>query len=353
MCCAQVADICKELVSNEYAARVEFFVIRALVTGGTGFIGSHLVDALLSREVKVRCLVRSKQNLRWLNGKDVELIEGDCIVNDTLDAAVRDMDMVFHAAGALWAARAGDFFLHNVQGTKNLLNACKRSCPGLRRFVQVSSQAAAGPSSAGKLRSESDPPDPITPYGASKLEAEKAVLAYKGYFPVVILRPCAVYGPRDTGFLAYFRVVRRGFLVEFGTGEDRTASLCHVSDVVRGMIDAADSQVASGSVYFLANSEPYSWREVERVLERLMGVEAKRLKVPAWILILLGTLGQVYGRITGKSVMLNRARVGELMARHWGCDASRARREFDFTPEINLNDGLLDVIRWYKKEQWL
>lgn len=328
-------------------------MIRALVTGGTGFIGSHLVDALLAKGVRVRCLVRSKQNLRWLNAEQVELIEGDCTVGGTLDAAVKDVDLVFHTAGALWAARESDFFLHNVQGTKNLLEACKRSCPGLSRFIQVSSQAAAGPSANDTLTSESDPPHPITPYGASKLAAEVAVSAYKDHFPVVILRPCAVYGPRDTGFLAYFRLVRRGFLVEFGAGNDRMASLCHVSDVVRGMIDAADSKVASGAVYFLADSEPYSWREVEGMLQRIMGIEAKRLTLPSWILVLLGTLGQGYGRITGKSVMLNRARVAEMMARQWGCDASRARREFDFTPEINLNDGLLDVIRWYKKEQWL
>lgn len=326
---------------------------RALVTGGSGFIGSHLVEALLSRGMEVRCLVRSQHNLRWLDGAEVELIEGDCTVHDTLDAAVKGVDLVFHAAGALWAPRESDFFLHNVRGTQNLLDACKRSCPGLRRFVQLSSQAAAGPSSGGMLKSETDPPEPITPYGASKLAAEKAVLAHQEHFPVVILRPCAVYGPRDTGFLAYFRVVQRGFLVEFGAGEGRTASLCHVSDVVRGVINAADSQVASGSVYFLANSEPYSWCEVENTLVRLLGVKAQRLKIPASMLILLGTLGQVYGRITGKSVMLNRARVAELMARHWGCDTSRARRDFDFTPEINLNDGLLDVIRWYKKEQWL
>lgn len=327
--------------------------MRVLVTGGTGFIGSHLVDALLSAELEVRCLVRSREKLRWLKGADVEVVEGDCTAGDTLDAAVKDVDLVFHAAGTLWAAREADYVRHNVQGTRNLLDACKRSCAGLRRFVYVSSQAASGPSTTGKLRSESDPAEPITPYGTSKLAAETAVLAYRAYFPVVIVRPCAVYGPRDTGFLAYLRVVQRGFLVEFGSVEERTASLCHVHDIVRGMIDAAHSQVASGSVYFLANAEPYSWHEVENMLQRVMGVEAKRLKIPGWILVLLGTLGQVYGRITGKSVMLNRARIAELMAQHWGCDASRARRELDFTPEINLNDGLLDVIRWYKKEQWL
>lgn len=326
---------------------------QALVTGGTGFIGSHLVDELLARGVRVRCLIRSRKNLRWLRGKDVDLVEGDCTAAETLDEAVKDIDVVYHLAGVLWAARESEFFQHNVQGTRNLLESCKRSRPQLKRFVQVSSQAAAGPSVASSLRSELDQPGPITPYGASKLQAECVALDYKEQFPVVILRPCAVYGPRDPGFLAYFRLVRRGFLVEFGGRENRTASLCHVSDIVRGIIVAADSKVASGSVYFLADSEPYSWREVENMLEEAIGVNAKRLMVPAWSLILLGTLGQVYGRVTGKFVKLNRARVAEMLARNWGCDISRAKRELNFAPEINLRSGIHDVIRWYKQEQWL
>ena len=326
---------------------------QALVTGGTGFIGSHLVEALLLQDVRVRCLVRSSSNLRWLDGIDVELVEGDCIAPDSLDEAVKDVDTVFHLAGTLWATRESEFFRHNVEGTQNLLEACKRTCPELHRFVQVSSQAAAGPSTPENLRSELDHPRPVTPYGASKLEAERVVLGYKERFPVVILRPCAVYGPRDTGFLTYFRLVRRGFLVEFGGRWEREASLCHVSDIVRGIMAAADRKVASGSVYFLADSEPYSWREVESMLEEAIGVNAKRLMIPAWILILLGTLGQVYGRVTGKFVKLNRARVAEMLARNWGCDVSRAKRDLNFAPEINLRSGLHDVVRWYKQEQWL
>ena len=201
-----------------------------------------------------------------------------------------------NTAGVMWASRESEFFAHNVEGTRNLLAACSAHTPALKRFVLVSSQAAAGPGPSARPRLESDEPAPITPYGASKLEAERVTSGYIKHFPVVIVRPCAVYGPRDTGFLDYFRVVRRGFLVEFGSGENRQVSLCHVSDVVAGLIRAADSQAASGSVYFLADSEPYPWREVESMIEQAMGISARRLVIPAGLLMLLGTLGQMYGR---------------------------------------------------------
>jgi len=325
----------------------------ALVTGGTGFIGSHLVDTLLSQGVEVRCLVRSRQNLRWLRNKDVDFIEGDCSVPDALHHAVQNVDYVYHAAGALWAASEKEYYRNNVAGTRNVIESCDRFCPGLQRFVLISSQAAAGPGIGGRPRVESDPPAPITAYGRSKLAAEQIISGYKDRISAVVVRPCAVYGPRDTGFLAYFRIVRRGFLLEFGRGEDRTVSMCHVDDIVTGIIGSAHSQVASGSVYFLADPEPYSWREVEIIIERIMGIRAKRLNIPAWLLAGLGAIGQGYGRATGKFVMLNKSRVAEMLARQWGCDIGRARSDLDFAPQTRLKDGLREVIQWYKKEQWL
>ena len=235
-----------------------------------------------------------------------------------------------------------------------MIEACVRARTAPKRFVLVSSQAAAGPGPGTSPRKESDPPAPITPYGRSKLEAERVVLEHKSRFSVVTVRPCAVYGPRDTAFLAYFRIVRRGILLEFGAGEDRIVSMCHVNDVVAGIQQAAYcGSAASGSVYFLADPEPYSWREVENIVVKAMGVRAKRFRVPPWLLKTLGTLGQGYGRATGKSVMLTRSRVAELTARQWGCDTGKATRELGFTPVIKLNDGLSEAVRWYKKEQWL
>ena len=119
------------------------------------------------------------------------------------------------------------------------------------------------------------------------------------------------------------------------------------------LMAAAHSPVASGSVYFLADREPYSWSAVEGMIQQSLGVTARRLLVPAWMLTAIASMAQAYGRVSGKSVMLNTGRVADLIERHWGCDAERARRDLNFAPQTNINDGLQDVIRWYKEQQWL
>ncbi len=324
--------------------------MKVLVTGGTGFVGSHLVEALVGVGHDVRCLVRNPTCLRWLAGSRAEIVEGDCTVPDSLPRAVAGVERVFHLAGATWAASAAEFHRHNADATRNLLVAA--AAAAVARFLLVSSQAAAGPAMTARPVSETDPARPITPYGDSKLAAERHAFRYRDRLAVTIVRPSAVYGPRDRAFLPYFRLVRRGFLVEFGPGE-RTVSLCHVSDLVRGLIQAADSQSASGSVYFVADSEPYPWRRVESEICAALGVDAKRVVVPEWLLRSGGALGQAYSAITRRGVLLNRARVAEIVAKRWACDTSRARRELGFTPNMTLHDGLRQAVRWYEQQQWI
>jgi nucleoside-diphosphate-sugar epimerase len=323
-----------------------------LVTGASGFIGSHLVEALLAQGRSVRCLVRDRRRLRWLQGLPVEIIEGDCARPDTLDVVAGGVERVFHVAGATWAATAAEFYRQNATGTLNLLQACAAAAPGLERFVLVSSQAASGPATAGRAVREHDPPRPISVYGESKLAAERYVRQFSARLPVTILRPSAVYGPRDRSFLGYFRLVRRGFLLEFGAGE-RHLSLCHVTDLVAGILRAADSQPASGSVYFVADSEPYSWREVEQVLCDTLGVDARRLTLPRWLLHALGALGQGVGAVSRVPVQLNRARAAELLERRWTCDTGLARRELGYASKTTLRAGLQQSVRWYEQQNWL
>jgi nucleoside-diphosphate-sugar epimerase len=203
--------------------------VTILVTGGTGFIGSHLVEALVGRGERVRCLVRTSRNLRWLEGLDVDIVEGDCTRAETLSPALQSVDRVIHAAGATFAPTRAAFFHHNAAATRNLVDACL-ACE-VEKLVMVSSQAAAGPGTRGRPAREGDPPNPLTVYGESKVAAERYCLDAANRLSVGILRPSAVYGPRDTAFLPYFRMAKRGILIEFGTGE-REISLCFVNDLI-------------------------------------------------------------------------------------------------------------------------
>ncbi len=323
-----------------------------LVTGASGFVGSHLVDGFLRAGHEVRCLLRSPARPGWLADKPVERVEGDCTRPATLAGAVRGVDCVVHAAGVTWSARRSKYFQVNAEGTHNLLTACAGHAPALTRFVHISSQAAAGPARGREALSELDIPRPITPYGESKLLAERHVTAFSRCFPCIILRPSAVYGPRDRNFLSYVRMVKRGFLLELGSGR-RTVSLCHVKDLVTCTLAAANSHVPSGSVYFVADADPYPWGDVERGICTALGVDPRRITVPAWSLRVMGAIGQLYGLVTDRPVRINTARAAELLEKRWICDVTKMTKELGCTSSTDLTRGLQQLVRWYQEQYWL
>lgn len=332
--------------------------MKALVTGASGFIGSHLVEQLVADGLQVRCLVRDPSRIRWLSGlmraRDaaaIELVTGDCTRPETLASAVAGVDRVYHVAGVSWARDSESFFRHNALGTENLLAACLTHAPELEKFIYISSLAATGPARSGPVL-ESDPLRPLGPYGASKVAAEYHVRRASHLLPTVILRPAAVYGPRDSGFVQYFRLVKRGFLVEFGAVR-RRVSMCHVADVVHAIVAAGNSQVGSGTVYFIADPDPYNWGEVESIVSQVLGVSAWRLRVPQWILHSAGGMAQRYSQVTGRPVKLSAARAAELAEPNWVCNVTRVQHELGFAPTTSLEKGLREAVLWYQQQKWL
>ncbi|MHC4490097.1 MAG: NAD-dependent epimerase/dehydratase family protein, partial [Planctomycetota bacterium] len=171
----------------------------ALVTGGHGFLGSHLVDLLLARGFRVRCLLRPERPASVFAGRAVDIARGDLRRSEGLAAAVRGVDLVFHVAGLVTARGPAEFRAVNVEGTRRIAAAVGRVNPGSRPFFYVSSQAAAGPSRDGRPVREDRPPQPLTHYGRSKLGGERALSEVLGGVAWSIVRPPAIYGPRDEG----------------------------------------------------------------------------------------------------------------------------------------------------------
>jgi len=325
---------------------------QVLVTGGTGFVGSHLVERLLRNGYAVTCLVRDLRQLRWLEGMEVQLVEGDCTRPESLAAAVKGVSLVFHCAGLTKATHARDYYLVNHLGTRNLLEACAHYNPGLEKFILVSSQAAAGPSPAGRPVNDSDKPQPVSDYGRSKLLGENEASGYKDRFPVVILRPTAVYGPRDVDVFELFRWAGRGLIIEI-TGAERYLNLCYVEDLTAALLLSAERRTESGSVYFVAENRSYSWSEFKKVLLSTGGVTARTIKLPYRAAYLFGLVSEIGSLFTKRPALANRQKVREAAQRYWLCDTARIENDLCFRAEYPLQKGLELTWKWYRKNKWL
>jgi dihydroflavonol-4-reductase len=323
---------------------------RVLVTGATGFIGSHLVDALLVKGYEVSALVRESSDLRWLKGKGANFIHGDLTGNEKLPS-LDGFDHIFHLGGATRALRQIDFFRINRDGTEKLIDtACK--IKGLKRFICLSSQTAAGPSPADRPQAEDDPPHPVSPYGESKLQAEKVVLLCRDRFHVTILRPCAIYGPRDTYMLELFKPISRGFLPSLGKGQ-MYFSFCYVEDLVQALVLSAQSDHDSGEVFFIADGERYSLDTFAGLVSSELGVRFRKIHIPIRAARFYATLADGWALVAGRPAAFSRNKCAEGIQQNWVCDISKAKTKLGFLPGFQLEAGLKLTLQWYKEKGWL
>jgi nucleoside-diphosphate-sugar epimerase len=327
-------------------------VKKILVTGGTGFIGSHLTELLLKKGYHISCLVRDSANLRWLSGLDIDVKTGDCLLPETLANAVKQASIVIHAAGLTKARRAREYYEVNHIGTKNILEACARHNPGIEKFILISSLAAAGPSADGNPVKDSDPPHPVSDYGRSKLFAEADTFAYKDTFPVLSLRPSAVYGPRDRDMYELFRWAARGVTLDI-LGKERFINFCYVGDLVNAICLAMERRTVSGSIYFVAEARPYSWTEFRKALLSAGDVKARTIKIPYTVAYLIGLVSEVGSLFTSKPALTNRQKVREASQKHWVCDLAKIEKELGFKAAYPLQQGLDITWRWYRDNNWL
>ena len=326
-----------------------------LVTGANGFLGSHLVESLLAAGMRVRCMVRRSRDQSFIRHLPVEWAYADVSSAAGLPAACRGVDSICHCAALTRAPNQETFFRVNTDGTTALARAALEAGAGLKRFLFVSSLAAAGPSLApDDVLDEWQPPHPITWYGKSKWAAEQALLNMCNGdqpLPVTIVRPAAVFGPRDRDFFANFRLIQRGLNLQLDS-ERRALSLIYVHDLVDLILLALQAPQALGQTYF-ASAWVHSHAELCCAIARALNHRAICLKLPRATLVPMSLWSRAQCRITGRPPLLNDQRVLDLKAPYWVCSAARAARELGFAPRYDLAGAVRETADWYREQGWL
>lgn len=316
-----------------------------LLTGATGFVGSHLAEALVARGARVRALVRESSEVGPLRRLGIETVSGSLRDETSLRRAVAGAHTVFHLAAATRALDPSTFHAINAEGTAHLVAAMEAG-GGDQRLVYLSSMAAVGPSRGDPVRPD-DAPHPLTAYGRSKLAGEAAIR--RSGLGAAILRAPAVYGPGDRDLLPFFRLANRGVLPVAGPA-GRRVQMVHVADLVAGLLAAGDG--AAAGTYHVAEPEGYAWKDVLGLLAGAVGRTGVFVPVPGPVVKLMAAVSEGVARVTRRPVIFDRDKAKEMLA-EWLCDTASARRELEFEAAVPLAEGLQGTADWYRATGWL
>jgi dihydroflavonol-4-reductase len=324
--------------------------VKTFVTGATGFVGSHVAQALAARGDTVLALARRPEQHAALRALGVTPVGGSLDNERSLLGPLEGVEVVYHAAGLTAAKDEAEFFAVNDSGTRRLLDAVRRSATTLQRFVYVSSQSALGPSPRGVALGEDAECRPVTPYGRSKLAGELTVRG--AHLPWSVIRPCAVYGPRDREFLRLFRMARRGFAPFFGTGRQEL-SLLHIDDLVRLIVLAGTEPAAQGQIFHAAHPTVVLSRDVVRAAGAALGTSPVIVPVPGVLAApLIWAIG-LAGSSRGRRSVVSYDKLPEFLAPAWVLAVDKAERLLGWRAEHDLMEGMALTADWYKKEGWL
>lgn len=327
--------------------------MKVLVTGASGFLGSHVAEALAARGHEVRVLVRTTSDRSFLTGVEREEAIGDVTDGASLPAAVDGVDAVVHAAGLVKARSAEEFDRVNAGGTANLLSAIDGAAPNLRRFLYVSSLAAHGPSEDGRPRPVDSPARPITAYGRSKLRGEELVRGWRGWQRSLIIRPPVLYGPRDKQLLPFFRLARFR-VAPLLSGGRNLLSVVYVEDAAEAIAAAATAEAdVAGKAYCLDDGKVYNWRDLLAAVEEAVGRRALRIGAPRWSFAAAALATEAFGFLTRRAVSLSREKVLEMAQPAWVCSHEGLKSDLGWSPRIELRQGAKLTADWYRQQGWL
>ena len=327
-----------------------------LITGASGFIGSYLVETALRKGYNTIAAVRPSSNKQYLKDPAIHFLEFDFTSDQTLDHAIREfvfrfgkIDYVIHNAGVTRANKNEAYDQVNCDNTKRLVHALQRNSQVPDKFVLISSLAAYGPAKNAAPVKATDPKEPLTAYGRSKLKAENYLYSLKD-FPFVIINPTAVYGPKDKDVFFLINSIQKGFEVYIGN-KGQLLSFVHAADLAAAIFIAMESDAVSKN-FLVSDRQVYTSQAFNQQIKSILQKKTWPIVMPLAVVRTVAVFAEMVGAITGKVPILNRERLKEFEAPNWAVDSS----EIDFLgyhPKFNLETGLNDAIGWYKEQGWL
>ena len=326
--------------------------MKILLTGASGFVGSHILDCLRARGLATVLLLRPTSSKQFIASHlpEVELRPGSIGDPESLRQAMAGITHVIHCAGATRASRVSGFYEANHAGTRNVVSAVNGQEGRVRRMVHISSLAAAGPALRDTPAREGDPPRPVSEYGKSKLAGELEVRNHCRA-EHVILRPPAVYGPRDAEFLRLFKTVKHHLLPKPGGAQ--ALSLVFVPDLAETVVTCLTHPAAAEKTYFVAGREIVTAQNLGEEIASQMHAWTLPLPLPTALLWPICVAREVLSRLTGKPSVLSLQKFAELRAPGWVCDPTRLERETGCACTTTLKRGVAQTLTWYRQHHWL
>lgn len=322
--------------------------MRVLVTGATGFVGSHVVEALIQRGAEVTALARSPAKAAELSRLGVRVVQGQLNDRPAVEDAIRGQAIVYHVAGAIAARDEAEFLRANRDGTRTVVEAAEAA--GTSRLVLVSSLAAGGPAPRGLPLDGSEIPRPVTAYGRSKLAGEQVVRASRLSWTIV--RPAIVYGPRDREVLKLFRLARLGVVPLFGDGAQELSAI-HAADLAAALLAAGESTTTAGRTYHACHPEVFTSSDFGRAIGAAMGRSIRHLRIPFRLGHALLTVTEAGARLTGQVTILTTDKAKEFFQPAWTGDPTPLVRDCAWRATHDLRSGLAETYQWYRGAGWL
>jgi len=335
-----------------------------LVTGGTGFIGSHLVEALIRRQQGVAVLARPTSRTEPLRSLGATLVAGDVADARSLRGAVAGRSVVYHLAGLTRSLRSADLFRVNEQGVGHVAQACaEQASPPV--LVVLSSLAAAGPSPPDRLRVETDPAQPVSDYGRSKRGGELAAERFADRVPVTVVRPPIVFGERDRLSMPMFWSIDRLRIHLIPGRAARRYSILHAQDLAEMLIAAAErgarlcppgslESTQARGYYFAACDEHPTWRELGELIREVAG--HRRMFTWAFAMPVfraIAATSEGIGHIRRRPAVVGIDKAREVAAGSWACSPRRAADELGFSVTAPLADRIRQTLEWYRRSRWM